>query len=151
MSSELLPMSEIKDKLKSKVQSAMIELLPKEAFDSFVEEAWKRFTTPHSTGTGYQKKEYPPELVTLLHEEMTEQVKARVKEWAAEWSKGDECSTAAKQILEECTNIASLGFIHNVSRGIVQQAVSAIDVVRCSCGSTAFRNQNCGNCGTWNG
>ena len=157
MGKEMMKLSDVQDRLRDKVRSAMVDLIPDEAFDEFIKQAWDGFTKPQESWGGYNNRDKvtkPPEIVELLQKEMRAAVQERVKEWVQEWAAGPEADSVASTVMQLCSEAAGEAFLRNLKSGIINSTMDAITGMT-TCGNCSALQQtpnaNCARCGHYNG
>lgn len=169
MTTEIIPFSDVKERLRERVQSALLDLIPPEALDKFVQDAYQRFLqdgTYCAQGHPVTKTDFhgcrvcahghgavESELRVLIQAAMTEIVRDKIKAWADEWKAGPDAEAMAADVLVRASAAASKGFIESVAYDIVTRAAYAVGVsVRCgNCRRDgAPKGQNCPGCGCYN-
>ena len=159
MANELMALSDVQSKLRDKVQAAFIELLPPEAFDKYVAQAWDAFLKPKEIRNygGRVERLEPSELEGMIRVEVRAVLQDKVKAWAAAWGNSEQADAQAQELLRQMTEVASASFLRSVCSEIVQRAVDQATVgmvttgACSSCGrSPVIKNAGCPSCGTWN-
>ena len=157
MSNELMPISSVQEKLREKVQAHFLELLPPEAFDKYVAQAWDAFLKPREIRNygGRVERTEPSELEGMIRVEVRAVLQNKVKAWAAAWANSEQADAQAQELLRQMTEVASTAFLRSVAAEIVARAVEQVAqgiVGSCSsCGrSPVVKGAGCPNCGTWN-
>lgn len=153
MNNELVPLSDIQEKLKQRVQDAMLDLIPPAALDAYIQKAWKALTEDQPVRDCYNRQTsvVPSELQKMIENQMREVLSTQVKTWFEEWKQGDEASKAAKDVLEAVTKVASSSFIESTAFAIAYQAAQSVNsgVGICpSCRRPATKMSTC-MCGCW--
>ncbi len=153
---ELIPLKGVQSQLREKVQQAMLDLIPPEAFDKYIEDAWRSFTEDRDEVKDHYghvtQRGAPPEIITMIQYAMRTEIKRKVDEWAEEWAKGEEAQDAAKRVFEECSRVAASAFVDRVVASAIDQALSSIGPTggrTCSCGRFVQPGTSCAGCGTW--
>lgn len=151
--SDLVSMNNVQEKLREKIKAAMLDLVPPDVIDKFIESEWKRLTTDTWDRDVFK----PCDLRIMLGFEMRKLLQDRVAEIAKLWAKSPGADSTAHDLLERLTKLASAGFLQNVATSIVDTAIrSAADVLEikhCQCGRVISSPKGTGgkycSCGCW--
>lgn len=159
MTSALIPFSDVQTKLKEKVQGAMVDLIPDEAWDEFIKKAWASFTesTLETGRNGYHghTPARDAELLTMIKSEMRAVLKAKVSTWAEVWSNSAEADETAQASIEAVAEAAGRGLLEGLKRNIIQDALMSMQLEssqRCqNCNTIGVAPYtNCSQCGQYN-
>lgn len=160
---------DLRERLREKVQSALLDLLPAEALDRYVmeisEQTLKDFACckeGHPEGKlGYEGRRrcssghdlVESDLRAILREAVRDVVRARVQAWVEVWKRGPDVDALAQAVLAETTKAAADGFLQSVASAIVLQAAAVVGTGTTFCSSCrrpTGRNVNCSGCGIFN-
>ena len=149
---DLVPFSDVQQKLREKIQGALLEFIPEEAWNTLIKEQFTAFFNGSIKRTAYGPDErIEPELHTLIKKEMRSVLEARVKAWAESWKESPTVVEEADRILRTVANEAAATFLRSVGEGLVKTALAALCEIKCaSCSKPTPPKGSCHHCGHYN-
>lgn len=164
-----VPELDLQERLRTRVREVLGNLIPDDALDKFVTQAWRELTTGEqgvcrqghprraarwgntetTCAEGHTIIDHEPELLTLIKLEMRAALQERVVGWGKEWRQSEGCSEQARQALAAAAASASAEFAKGIAMGAVAAAEAALSqkFTLCSCGVAGVRQTRCGGCG----
>ena len=153
-----LNLDDMKGKVADQMRAFLLNMLPAEAFDGVIEQAFKRLTEPRAPKNDRygkpQGSEQPSELEEMVIIEMRKQLATKVEEWGKKWKDTSAADRARDQAMSDLVDRAASGFVTRVASQIVQDSLANLatsaNTTVCQCGRVVSRLRSCPDCGVYN-